>query len=57
MMPFHTFEELIDYTKQEKIGIIDLILDIEKKLQNTDKDYVYEKMRNYWHIMQKSVDE
>jgi L-serine deaminase len=57
MMPFHTFEELIDYIKQEKIGIIDLILDIEKKLQNTDKDYVYEKMRNYRHIMQKSVDE
>lgn len=57
MMPFHTFEELIDYTKQEKIWIIDLILDIEKNLQNTDRDYVYEKMRNYRRIMQKSVDE
>ena len=57
MMPFHTFEELIEYTKKEKVWIIDFILDIEKKLQNTDKDYVYEKMRNYWHIMQKSVDD
>jgi L-serine deaminase len=34
-----------------------LILDIENKLQNTDKDYIYEKMRNYWRIMQKSVDD
>jgi len=57
MMPFHTFEELIEYTKKEKIWIIDLILDIENKLQNTDKKYVYEKMRNYWRIMQKSVDD
>ena len=57
MMPFHTFEELIEYTKKEKIWIIDLILDIENKLQNTDKNYIYEKMRNYRHIMEKSVDE
>lgn len=57
IMPFHTFEELIEYTKKKKIWIIDLILDIENKLQNTDKKYIYEKMRNYRHIMQKSVDD
>lgn len=57
MMPFHTFEELIEYTKKEKIWIIDLILDIEEKLQKTDRKQIYEKMRNYRNIMQKSVDE
>ena len=57
MMPFHTFEELIEYVKKHKIWIINLILDIEEKLQNTDKKEIYEKMRNYRRIMQKSVDE
>ena len=57
MMPFQTFEELIEYTKKNKIWIINLILDIEKKLQDTDKKQIYEKMSNYWHIMQKSVDD
>lgn len=56
MMPFHTFEELIEYVHEEKVNLIDLILDIEKKLQNTDAKQVYDKMRNYWNIMQKSVD-
>ncbi len=57
MMPFHTFEELIEYVNETEINLIDLILSIEKKLQNTDKKEVYEKMSNYWNIMQKSVDE
>lgn len=57
MMPFQTFEELIEYIKKEKIWIIDLILDIEGKLQKTDKKKIYEKMSNYRNIMQKSVDD
>ena len=57
MMPFHTFEELIEYVNEEKINLIDLILDIERQLQNTDRKQVYDKMRSYWNIMQKSVDD
>ena len=56
-MPFQTFEELIEYTKKEKIWIIDLIIEIEENLQKTAKKDIYEKMRNYRYIMQKSVDE
>ncbi|MCF0205944.1 MAG: L-serine ammonia-lyase, iron-sulfur-dependent, subunit alpha, partial [Bacteroidales bacterium] len=56
MMPFHTFEELIEYVKTNKINLIELILNTEKQLQNTSKQQVYDKMRSYWKIMQKSVD-
>ena len=43
--------------KEEKINLIDLIIDIERQLQNTDRKQVYDKMRSYWNIMQKSVDD
>jgi L-serine deaminase len=32
-------------------------LDIEEKLQKTNKKKIYEKMSNYRNIMQKSVDD
>ena len=57
IMPFQTFEELIEYIKKEEIWIIDLILSIEENLQKTDKKSIYEKMGDFRNIMQKSVDE
>ena len=57
IMPFQTFEELIEYTKKKKIWIIDLIIDTEKELQQTKKEEIYEKMLNYRNIMEKSVDD
>ena len=55
-MPFNTFEELDEYLNETNISIIDLIYDIEAKMQNSGKDEIFKKMSDFWQIMKSSVE-
>ena len=57
MPPFNTMEEFLDYQKQSKKNIIDIILELEYSLQFTDKSEIYSKLENYWDIMKESISE
>lgn len=54
-MPFNSFEELEDYLNKSGIDIIKLILDVEYQLQGTSTAEIYQKLSDYWEIMQKAV--
>lgn len=55
LLPFNTFEELLEYCEIEKKGIIDIICETEYILQKLTKDEIYIKMRELWLIMKDSV--
>ncbi|MCQ2302025.1 MAG: L-serine ammonia-lyase, iron-sulfur-dependent, subunit alpha [Bacteroidales bacterium] len=52
-MPFNTFEEMLRYAKGRRM--IDVIIETETLLQNTDKQKIYSKMASYWNIMESAV--
>lgn len=55
MPPFNTMEEFLDYQKESKKDIIDIILELEYSLQFTNKTEIYSKLENYWNIMKESI--
>ena len=54
-MPFNTFEEMLRYAKGRKM--IDIVIETETALQNTNKQKIYSKMASYWNIMKGAVNE
>ncbi|NLA24651.1 MAG: L-serine ammonia-lyase, iron-sulfur-dependent, subunit alpha [Bacteroidales bacterium] len=55
IMPFNTFEEMIDFSQQRKRSIVDIALMVETGKQKTTPDKVREQMQEYWDIMRNSV--
>lgn len=53
--PFNSFEELDDYLQQKKKGIIDVIFEVESKLQGTTSEETMIRAAEYWRIMKASV--
>lgn len=54
-LPFNTFEELLFYLRHKKRDLIDLILDVEQQRQGDNRREVYHKMKQTWHMMQRSI--
>jgi L-serine dehydratase len=54
-MPFHSFEEMGEYVSDTNKSLIDIIIDIETKMQGSTKENIYEQTRVYWEIMKASV--
>lgn len=54
-MPFNTFEELTQYVREKKVRLIDVVIDVEKRLQGMDADETMSQAAEYWRIMKASV--
>jgi len=54
-MPFNTFEELLDYMKSSKKKLVHVVTETEMKMQGCTESAIFNKMKNYWLIMQNSV--
>ncbi|MDD2197473.1 MAG: L-serine ammonia-lyase, iron-sulfur-dependent, subunit alpha [Bacteroidales bacterium] len=53
--PFNSFEELDDYLYKEKKNLIDVVLEVESKLQGTSSEETLIRAAEYWRIMKASV--
>lgn len=56
IMPFNTFEELIEYSTNTQKSIPEIAIEAEISLQSTSRLMVYETMQQYWEIMRSSVE-
>ncbi|HOE03796.1 MAG TPA: L-serine ammonia-lyase, iron-sulfur-dependent, subunit alpha [Bacteroidales bacterium] len=56
IIPFNTFEELIDYSHQNHKSLADVAMMVETGLQNTTVDSIRKKMLEYWKVMKQSVE-
>ncbi|MFA5648377.1 MAG: L-serine ammonia-lyase, iron-sulfur-dependent, subunit alpha [Bacteroidales bacterium] len=54
-MPFNSFEELDDYLVQKKKSLIDVVFEVESKLQGTSTEETLVRAAEYWRIMKASV--
>ncbi len=54
-MPFNSFEELDNYLLKEKKNLIDVIFEVESKLQGTTPEETLIRTAEYWRIMKASV--
>ena len=52
-IPFNTFEEMLRYIHGK--DLIDVIVETETSLQNTNREAIYTKMEKYWKVMSESV--
>ncbi len=57
VMPFNTFEELVEFCQTEERDLLDVALEVERALQSTNIQAIYDQMRSYWRIMQRSVEQ
>lgn len=53
--PFNSFEELDDYLQKGEKNIIDVVFDVESKLQGTTSEETMIRAAEYWRIMKASV--
>lgn len=56
-LPFNSFEEMLRYAHEKNKDIIDLIVETEMTLQDTNREKIYAKMAGYWHVMQHAVEQ
>lgn len=52
-IPFNSFEEMLRYIHGK--DLIDVIVETETSLQNTNREAIYTKMKHYWEVMAHSV--
>ena len=52
-IPFNSFEEMLRYIQGK--DLIDVIVETETSLQNTNREAIYAKMEHYWKVMAQSV--
>ena len=52
-IPFNSFEEMLRYLHGK--DLIDVIVETETSLQNTNRETIYAKMQHYWEVMSQSV--
>jgi len=55
VMPFNTFEELVEHCAAGERALVDVVLEVERGLQASTADAVYAQMGRYWTIMRRSV--
>ena len=56
IMPFNTFEELVEHCTHSGRSLIDVVLSVETSLQGNTRDAVFTQMRRYWETMRQSVE-
>ena len=54
-IPFNSFEEMLRYIQDK--DLVDVIVETETSLQNTDREAIYAKMEKYWKVMAHSVEQ
>ena len=54
-IPFNSFEEMLRYIQGK--DLIDVIIETETSLQNTNREAIYAKMEHYWKVMAQSVSQ
>ena len=54
-IPFNSFEEMLRYLQGK--DLIDVIVETEISLQNTDREAIYARMERYWKVMAQSVNQ
>ncbi len=56
IMPFNTFEELVEHCQQTGQDLITVALTVEGSLQGTPREVIFAQMRRYWEVMRQSVE-
>ncbi len=55
VMPFNSFEELLDYVEQDDLGLLAVVAEIERHLRGRSLEQVAHRLRQHWWVMKRAM--